>query len=198
MGFEGSGVVSDSTDRSLIGRVVSVRSTNDNGTHATHILLPNHNMVVWPSGTKPIDVACAIVNPLSAIGMLSRVNTLGYGSVLLSASNSELSRMMIRYFTHQKKQVYGMVRNINQREELLSLGAADIFVDTDAEHHALLKKVEQLKEKVCFLDCIGGDFAGSVFNSLPAESTMVNYGRLSKQRLGNVDVGGLYYQNKRI
>jgi len=34
--------------------------------------------------------------------------------------------------------------------------------------------------KTVFLDCVGGQFAGSVFNALSPDSIMVNYGRLSK------------------
>lgn len=49
-----------------------------------------------------------------------------------------------------------------------------------------------------FLDCVGGSYAGRVFNTLPAESTMVNYGRLSQENLGDIDLGGLYYRDKRI
>lgn len=39
MGFEGSGIVDQSGDKTLIGRVVSVMAANDNGTHSTHIAL---------------------------------------------------------------------------------------------------------------------------------------------------------------
>lgn len=155
-------------------------------------------MVVWPEGTKPVDVACAIINPLSAIGLFTRASQLGYQSVLVSAANSALGHMMIRYFSQHGKNVHGIVRQASQAQQLLNLGAKSVFVDKDAEHTELLQQIQQLKEKTCFLDCIGGEFAGSVFNALPAQSTMLNYGRLSKQRLSNIDVGGLYYQDKRI
>lgn len=49
-----------------------------------------------------------------------------------------------------------------------------------------------------FLDCVGGNFAGQVFNCLPANSIMVNYGRLSRENLGSIDLGELYYRNKTI
>ena len=45
---------------------------------------------------------------------------------------------------------------------------------------------------------MGGNFAGQVFNTLPFQSVMVNYGRLSKEDLGAIDLGQLYYQDKRI
>jgi NADPH:quinone reductase-like Zn-dependent oxidoreductase len=34
--------------------------------------------------------------------------------------------------------------------------------------------------KTVFLDCVGGNVAGQIFNVLPPNSVMVNYGRLSK------------------
>jgi hypothetical protein len=43
-------------------------------------------------------------------------------------------------------------------------------------------------ENAAFLDCVGGSFAGLAFNNLPKNSIMVNYGRLSKENLGSVDL----------
>jgi hypothetical protein len=49
-----------------------------------------------------------------------------------------------------------------------------------------MEQIEELKNelrnhgKTAFLDCVGGNFAGQVFNILPPNSSMVNYGRLSK------------------
>ena len=34
--------------------------------------------------------------------------------------------------------------------------------------------------KAVFLDCVSGNFAGEVFNTLPPQSLLINYGRLSK------------------
>jgi NADPH:quinone reductase-like Zn-dependent oxidoreductase len=49
-------------------------------------------------------------------------------------------------------------------------------MDLSAETTSFLKE----QEKTVFLDCVGGQFAASVFNSLSPNSIMVNYGRLSK------------------
>ena len=49
-----------------------------------------------------------------------------------------------------------------------------------------------------FYDCVGGNFAGTIFNILPKNSIMVNYGRLSKEQLGSIDLGELYFKNKQI
>lgn len=59
---------------------------------------------------------------------------------------------------------------------------------------------EELKNhgKAIFMDCVGGNYAGQVFNALPPKSIMINYGRLSKENLGSIDLGELYYRDKRI
>ena len=54
------------------------------------------------------------------------------------------------------------------------------------------------QQKTVFLDCVGGPFAGNLFNSLSLNSVMVNYGRLSKEHLQGVDLGELYFANKKI
>ena len=67
-----------------------------------------------------------------------------------------------------------------------------------------MEEIQELKAelqnhgKTMFMDCVGGNYAGQVFNVLPPKSTMVNYGRLSKENLGSVDLGELYYKDKRI
>jgi NADPH-dependent curcumin reductase CurA len=49
-----------------------------------------------------------------------------------------------------------------------------------------MEQIDELKKelinhgKTVFFDCVGGNFAGQVFNILPPNSTMINYGRLSK------------------
>lgn len=45
-----------------------------------------------------------------------------------------------------------------------------------------IPKIKELtgQGRSAFLDCVGGEFAGKVFNALPKDSIMVNYGRLSK------------------
>jgi hypothetical protein len=53
-------------------------------------------------------------------------------------------------------------------------------------------------ERCTFLDSVGGLFAGRTFNLLPKDSVMINYGRLSKENLGEIDLGQLYFANKSI
>lgn len=60
------------------------------------------------------------------------------------------------------------------------------------------EEARKIKGKTVFLDCIGGDFAGKVFSSLPPDSLMINYGRLSGKPLGSVDLSQLYFKNKFI
>jgi NADPH2:quinone reductase len=112
----------------LIGKVVSVRAINTNGTYSTHLLLPKQSLIVWPEGTEPLDVACSITNPMSAIGLRATVQKLGYSNVLLSAANSALNHMMIKYLKSYNMKVYGIVRNPDQVEELVKLGADKIWV----------------------------------------------------------------------
>lgn len=133
MGFEGSGVVLDSQDKELIGKVVSVRSTETNGTYSTHLLVPKSSLIVWPEGTQPKDIACSITNPMTAIGLRITAQKLGYSNVLLSAANSSLNRMMIRYLKKFNIKVYGLVRNPDQAADLEKLGAFKVWAGLDDE-----------------------------------------------------------------
>lgn len=55
-----------------------------------------------------------------------------------------------------------------------------------------------MQGKSIFLDSVGGNFAGKVFNTLSPESQMICYGKQSGEDLGGIDMGGLYYADKII
>jgi NADPH:quinone reductase-like Zn-dependent oxidoreductase len=48
MGFEGSGVVEEAEDESLIGRKVSVLANMTNGTYSEYLVSNPHEVIFWP------------------------------------------------------------------------------------------------------------------------------------------------------
>lgn len=85
----------------------------------------------------------------------------------MSGAASQLNLMMIALIRKLRplSKVYGLTRNGNYRTELIEKGYNDIFSTTDQ-----FSEKFQLTSKTIFLDCVGGEFAGKVFNSMPNDS----------------------------
>lgn len=70
---------------------------------------------------------------MSAIGMKKIAIENGCRSVVLSAANSALCRMLIRMCKTEGINVIGIVRKEEQKQPLLELGASHILVGYDSE-----------------------------------------------------------------
>lgn len=127
------------------------------------------------------------INPLSVLGLSSIVQEQKASQVVLSAASSNVSKMVVRLLARKWPSIliYGLSRSDNLDAELKALGYHSLFRMEEAPK---LKEALRQDQNAVFLDCVGGNFAGNIFNVLPIGSTMVNYGRLSKENLGNIDL----------
>lgn len=98
---------------------------------------------------------------------------------MLSAASSNVNKMMVNFIVKNMKNkiIYGLSRSDKYDGELKVMGYNQLYRMDEVEK---LKHDLKDQEKAVFFDCVGGKFAGTVFNSLPPDSLMVNYGRLSK------------------
>ena len=170
-----------------------------NGTYANFMVANPSDVIVWPkkSVLSQEEISMTIVNPLSVLGMVDITERENVQTVVLSAAASNTSRMLMKLIKKNKpdSKVFGMSRSEKYDEELRKIGYDSIF---------RMEQIQELKNqmknhgKTVFLDCVSGNYAGQVFNILPSQSLLINYGRLSKERLGSIDSGSLYYGGKRI
>lgn len=96
----------------------------------------------------------------------------------MSAAGSNVSKTMIEYLTKKSinTSIYGISRSNKFDAELKKIGYHELFRVEEVDKIKSIFK----KNNAVFLDCVGGNFAGGIFNILPSDSIMVNYGRLSK------------------
>jgi NADPH:quinone reductase-like Zn-dependent oxidoreductase len=127
------------------------------------------------------------INPLSVMGLCDIVTERNASTILLSAAASNVNKMIAQYLTkkHMNKTILGMSRSSQYDEELKKIGFDQVFRMEEFDN---VKQVFEKSENAVFLDCVGGNYAGNVFNILPRDSIMVNYGRLSKENLGSIDL----------
>jgi NADPH:quinone reductase-like Zn-dependent oxidoreductase len=136
------------------------------------------------------------INPLSVLGLCDIVSERKASHILLSAAASNVNKMTVQYLnkTLINKTIIGMCRSATYDDDLKKIGYDSLLRMDEFDN---LKKALGDRNAV-FLDCVGGNFAGHAFNALPRDSIMVNYGRLSKENLGSIDLAELYFKNKSI
>lgn len=137
------------------------------------------------------------INPLSVIGLCEIVSQRKASHILLSAAASNVNKMAVQYLSTRliNKTILGMSRSSNYDKELKKLGYDKLF---RMDEFGSVKRAFGEETNTAFLDCVGGNFAGQTFNVLPRGSIMVNYGRLSKENLGSIDLAELYFKDKSI
>jgi NADPH:quinone reductase-like Zn-dependent oxidoreductase len=137
------------------------------------------------------------INPLSVVGLCDIVSQRNSSYILLSAAASNVNKMAVQYLSTRliNKTILGMSRSAAYDNELKKLGYDQLFRMDDFDS---VKRAFGEGANAAFLDCVGGNFAGQAFNVLPKGSIMVNYGRLSKENLGSIDLAELYFKDKSI
>lgn len=134
IGFEGSGVIEEAENPLMKGKKVSmlVPSVFKDGTYSTHLKIPKQYVSVWPEESDDRQMANSMINPLTVLGFKRIIEKSKYRNVLLSASNSQLSRMVIKHLSKNKEvEVYGMLREKEKQNVngLVDLGARGVFID---------------------------------------------------------------------
>ncbi len=121
------------------------------------------------------------VNPASAYLMLNNYVKIDQNNhIIQNASNSGLGRYII-----QLCKIYG-IKNINivRREELKNnlknIGADYVFTDKEVKNN--FKFIKSLKAKL-FIDAVAGENVDNIANLLEENSTIINYGLLSKKKI---------------
>ena len=138
------------------------------------------------------QISCSMINPLTVLGFKHLLWQSRHRNVLMSAANSQLSRMCIRYFSRRGIQINGIVRNESQVEGLLELGASKVFVEKNLGEG--LGKMEPM----VFFDAVGGELCSQVVSLLPPGSKTVVYGNLSKKPAATIKTSDLLFSHKSI
>ncbi|CAN5326014.1 zinc-dependent alcohol dehydrogenase family protein [soil metagenome] len=181
-GFEGVGIV-ESSGGGLLGRLRKgkrVAVMNDrNGNWSEYTVTTAKQVIPVPDDIPDEQAASFFVNPATAVIMTQDVLKIPAGETLLqTAAGSALGSMIIRIAKQQGFKTINVVRRREQVEELKTLGADHVLVESDGP---LIDQVKAIKpEGVKYaLDPVGGDLGSQVVGCLAAYGQMLVYGALS-------------------
>ncbi len=183
-GHEGCGVVEE------IGTEVTSLNIGDKvipllgaGCWCQHMTAAEHHFAKLPEEVDPVQVSMLRVNPVTAWLLLTDYETLLEGDwVLQNAANSGVGRALIQIAKKRGIRTVNLVRRPELIDELKSLGADAVFLDSDegvAEAKAFL--ADHRVRLAC--NAVGGDSAVRLMDLLSPKGVMVTYGAMSRRSL---------------
>lgn len=142
--------------------------------------------------------ACAMVNPLTAIGMIEEVQAKNVDCVIQTAASSAVAKMFYRLCKTESIRCINIVRKPEQ-VELLKQEEADIVLNStsdqfDAELRAAITK---FKPKIMF-DAVAGEITAKILPLMPRESTCYIYGSLSHAYMAGINPKDFIFEKKTI
>ncbi|WEH37013.1 zinc-dependent alcohol dehydrogenase family protein [Streptomyces sp. AM 4-1-1] len=157
VGFEGAGIVDQAGPGVLLeqGTRAAVAVT---GTWQEYVTVPQDAVIPVPAGL-PLDIACQFtVNPFTAHLLLADLGTEPGDTLLLTASTSSVSQMLIRLALDRGVRCVCLARDAQQASRLRNLGAEHV-VSTDGPDDVVVHRVRDAAGTggvAAALDAVGG------------------------------------------
>jgi NADPH:quinone reductase-like Zn-dependent oxidoreductase len=153
--------------------------------------------MLLPKAVDDEQGSMALVNPVTAYGLLEVAGGRGAKAVVSSAAAGALGRMIARLGVRRGVEVIDVVRRTEQVETLRAEGRVHVLDSSDAEFDQQLEELcRRLDARVAF-DAIGGTMTGRLLRAVPDGGHVVVYGNLSWEPAG-FDPTGPIYQGKSI
>jgi NADPH:quinone reductase-like Zn-dependent oxidoreductase len=120
------------------------------------------------------------VNPVTAYGMLETSGLQKGGSLLITAGASAWGKVVIQLAAMRGIHVIATVRQADQKQNLLDLGATAVI---DVATESVTKKVKEIfPEGIDYVfDAVGGDQGAKALNCLRTGGKMLVFGLLSQE-----------------
>ncbi len=183
-GFEGSGTVVAARGglyaRWLVGKRVACRAPEDgNGSWAEFMATDAAGVVPLRKDVTLEQGASLLVNPLTALVLLSLAKEEGHRAFVQTAASSALGRMIERLARRWNMVSVNVVRRREQVELLKEAGALYVLdssaVGFEEQLHVLC---DRHKVRLAF-DAVGGELTAQVASALQKGSKVIVYGALA-------------------
>jgi mitochondrial enoyl-[acyl-carrier protein] reductase / trans-2-enoyl-CoA reductase len=183
-GFEGAGVVVDAGAevKGLTSGALVILPHNV-GTWRDAVAVKADELVVVPTGIKPVHAAMLKINPMTAWRLLHDYVDLARGDWLIqNAANSGAGRAVIQIARELGYKTVNVVRRSELIAELRAEGGDVVLVDSENLRHEVEDAIAGPPIRLG-LNAVGGESALRLANCLAPRSTLVTYGAMSLQPL---------------
>ncbi|MCF7826522.1 MAG: zinc-binding dehydrogenase [Candidatus Marinimicrobia bacterium] len=201
-GLEGSGTVV-ATGTGLLAKYFSGKKIaclappGGDGVWAEYMLTtPNYALPLL----KTVDLeqgAMSVVNPLTALALLSIARKGGHKSIINTAAASSLGGMIQRVGQTEGIEVINIVRRPEQVELLKKADAAFVLDSSDPHFDRQLQDLCQEQGTRLAFDAVAGPITRRLLHAMPRDSKVTLYGGLSFEP-AEAHPGHLIFENKRL
>jgi mitochondrial enoyl-[acyl-carrier protein] reductase / trans-2-enoyl-CoA reductase len=183
-GFEGAGIVADvgpNVTNVAVGALVIL--PHNVGTWRDAVAVKADELVVVPTGIKPVHAAMLKINPMTAWRLLHDYVDLARGDWLIqNAANSAAGRAVIQIAHELGYKTVNVVRRSELIGELRAEGGDVVLVDSENLRREVEDAIAGPPIRLG-LNAVGGESALRLANCLAPGSTLVTYGAMSLQPL---------------
>jgi NADPH:quinone reductase-like Zn-dependent oxidoreductase len=146
------------------------------GTWSEYSHVPYLDCVILPDDIRPEDYSGSLVNAITPFGFLKQVIADGHQGIVSTAGGSATGKAMLGFCLAYNFPLLSIVRSEESKQELESLGAKHVVVQSSAAFdQELSEKAGTLKTTAVF-DGVGGQILNKIIGSLPYGSVIYSYG----------------------
>jgi mitochondrial enoyl-[acyl-carrier protein] reductase / trans-2-enoyl-CoA reductase len=183
-GFEGAGIVVEvdpNVTNVAVGALVIL--PHNIGTWRDAVAVKADELVVVPTGIKPVHAAMLKINPMTAWRLLHDYVDLARGDWLIqNAANSAAGRAVIQIAHELGYKTVNVVRRSELISELRAEGGDVVLVDSENLRREVEDAIAGPPIRLG-LNAVGGESALRLANCLAPGSTLVTYGAMGLQPL---------------
>ena len=198
-GWEGAGIVVASgggmTANRMVGKRIAFVRKNENdiqmilgGCYQQYVVVGAMTTFVLPDSVPYTIGSMFFVNPLTAMGLVSRIKGNKSRAAVQTGAASQCGRMIIKLCQMENIPLINIVRRDEQVKLLQEEYGAKYVLNSSTEtfFDDLKKLADELKATTC-IECIGGPFTAKLMQYLPSKTHIALYGCLSEKPLEGID-----------
>jgi NADPH:quinone reductase-like Zn-dependent oxidoreductase len=177
-GLEGAGYVEEAGHDSIIPKGSFVAFSKI-GSWAEYVVVDEQDVVLLPDEFPLQKAAQLLLNSYTAYGLIREAKVKSGDWLLLTASNSTVSRIVIQLAVEKGICVIATVRHEKQKDELLALKAEQVIVPEPGKLKQTIDTITKGRGLTAAVDAVGGTLAAEVISSLAPGGSLIVYGMLS-------------------
>ena len=200
-GFEGCGIVVATGEgaEGLDGkRVAFVAGATGYGSWAEYSVADANLCIPLMDGVSDDDGTSMIVNPLTALAMLSIVREAGAKSFIVTAAASQLCKLIIGQAASEGMRPIGIVRRDDQIDLLKGHGATHVLNQKSDNFSSEISELCRAEKPLVMLDAVAGPSSAAVFQAMGRGARWIIYGRLEEDPPVLHEPGEMIFMQKRI
>ncbi|KAJ3054974.1 hypothetical protein HK097_000199 [Rhizophlyctis rosea] len=187
-GLEGMGVVESvgggatrfKPGQRVVPLLLAQAQNTGNGSWQEYLAVKEADVVAIPDNVSDENAAQLVINPLTVIGLLNKLQTPKGQYIAQSAAGSTLGKMLIQVAHHHGIKTINLVRRAAAVDELKALGADVVIVTENKEAKDIAEEIKKAAGGYVHgaVDAVSGKAALALSYAVRNRGTIYNYGTM--------------------